>query len=128
MVYGPGSGLVCDIADCEDAYESERTFVMPLLEHAQPKQVWMALHIPVKQVVTSKRGPKIDKGKDYVDGKIARSLDRSISCIDRPCAQGDSHTLKGVGFIRRGKKQVYEKRGNLRKERFEVWLQNCSMA
>ena len=41
VVYDPDSGLVCDIASCEDAHESERTVVMPLLEHAQPKQVWM---------------------------------------------------------------------------------------
>ena len=41
VVYDPDSGLVCDIASCEDAYESERTVVMPLLDHAQPKQVWM---------------------------------------------------------------------------------------
>jgi IS4 transposase len=41
VVYDPDSGLVCDIAACEDAHESERTAVMPLLEHAQPKQVWM---------------------------------------------------------------------------------------
>lgn len=41
VVYDPDSGLVCDIAACEDAHESERTVVMPLLEHAQPKQVWM---------------------------------------------------------------------------------------
>lgn len=32
---------MCDIAACEDAHESERTVVMPLLEHAQPGQVWM---------------------------------------------------------------------------------------
>lgn len=41
VVYDPDSGLVCDIAACEDAHESERTAVMPLLEQAQPKQVWM---------------------------------------------------------------------------------------
>lgn len=41
VVYDPDSALVCDIAACEDAHESERTVVMPLLEHAQPKQVWM---------------------------------------------------------------------------------------
>jgi IS4 transposase len=41
VVYDPDSALVCDIAACEDAHESERTVVMPLLEQAQPKQVWM---------------------------------------------------------------------------------------
>lgn len=41
MVHVPDSALVCGIAACEDAHESERTVVMPLLEHAQPKQVWM---------------------------------------------------------------------------------------
>lgn len=41
VVYDPDSGLVCDIAACEDAHESERTVVMPLLEQAQPGQVWM---------------------------------------------------------------------------------------
>lgn len=33
----------------------------------------LARHIPARQVATSKRGPKIDKGKGYVDGKTARS-------------------------------------------------------
>lgn len=41
VVYDPDSGLVCDIASCEDAHESERTVVMPLLEQAKPKQVWI---------------------------------------------------------------------------------------
>lgn len=41
VVYDPDNGLVCDIASCEDAHESERTVVMPLLEQAQPKQVWI---------------------------------------------------------------------------------------
>ncbi len=33
----------------------------------------LARRIPAKQVATSKRGPKIDKAKGYVEGKIARS-------------------------------------------------------
>ena len=41
VVYDPDSGIVCDMAACEDAHESERTVVMPLLEHAKPQQVWM---------------------------------------------------------------------------------------
>lgn len=41
VVYDPDNGLVCDIASCEDAYESERTVVMPLLEQAQPNEVWI---------------------------------------------------------------------------------------
>jgi IS4 transposase len=42
VVYDPDQGLVCDLVACEDAYESERVGVRPLVESAQPGQLWMA--------------------------------------------------------------------------------------
>lgn len=42
VVYDPDSGLVCDIAPCEDAHESERAAVPTLMDKAGPGQVWIA--------------------------------------------------------------------------------------
>jgi len=42
VAYDPDAGLVCDMVACEDAYESERVGVLPLLERAQPGQLWIA--------------------------------------------------------------------------------------
>jgi IS4 transposase len=42
VVYDPDLGLACDLVACEDAYESERVGVQPLVDSAQPGQVWIA--------------------------------------------------------------------------------------
>jgi len=42
VVYDPDLAQVVDLVACEDAYESERTAVMPLLENAGPGQIWIA--------------------------------------------------------------------------------------
>jgi IS4 transposase len=42
VVYDPDRGLVTDIAPCEDAHRSERAAATPLLEGAQPGQLWIA--------------------------------------------------------------------------------------
>jgi IS4 transposase len=42
VVYDPDTGLVCDMVACEDAYESERIGVLPLLATALMGQVWIA--------------------------------------------------------------------------------------
>lgn len=42
VVYDPDLGLVCDLVACEDAHESERVGVMPLIESAEAGQLWIA--------------------------------------------------------------------------------------
>lgn len=42
VVYDPDLGLACDLAACEDAHESERVGVQPLVDSAQPGQLWIA--------------------------------------------------------------------------------------
>jgi IS4 transposase len=42
VVYDPDRGLVTDILPIEDAYQSERAAVGPLLDSAQPGQLWIA--------------------------------------------------------------------------------------
>jgi len=42
VVYDPDSGLVTDIVASEDAHQSERASVAPLLDSAQPGQLWIA--------------------------------------------------------------------------------------
>lgn len=42
VVYDPDVGLVCDLVACEDAHESERVGVQPLVDAAQPGQLWIA--------------------------------------------------------------------------------------
>jgi len=42
VVYDPDSGLVTDIVASEDAHQSERASVAPLLASAQPGQLWIA--------------------------------------------------------------------------------------
>ena len=42
VVYDADAGLVTDIVACEDAHAQERAVMGPLLERAQPGQLWMA--------------------------------------------------------------------------------------
>lgn len=42
VVYDPDCGLVTDIVPSEDAHRSERAAVAPLLDSAQPGQLWIA--------------------------------------------------------------------------------------
>lgn len=42
VVYDPDLGQVVDLVACEDAYESERSAVMPLFDSAGPGQIWIA--------------------------------------------------------------------------------------
>jgi len=42
VVYDPDLDQVVDLQACEDAYESERTGVLPLLDGAGPGQLWIA--------------------------------------------------------------------------------------
>jgi IS4 transposase len=42
VVYDPDCGLVTDIVPSEDAHQSERAAVGPLLDSAQPGQLWIA--------------------------------------------------------------------------------------
>lgn len=42
VVYDPDLGLVCDVVACEDAHESERVGVQPLIDGAQSGQLWIA--------------------------------------------------------------------------------------
>ncbi len=42
VVYDPDLGLVTDLVACEDAHASERAAVAPLLEGAQPGELWIA--------------------------------------------------------------------------------------
>ena len=42
VVYDADRGLVTDIVGCEDAHAQERAVMGPLLESAQPGQLWMA--------------------------------------------------------------------------------------
>lgn len=41
VVYDPDSGLVTDLVAGEDAHQSERALVAPLLDSAQPGQLWI---------------------------------------------------------------------------------------
>jgi IS4 transposase len=42
VVYDPDSGLVVDLIAGEDAHQSERALAVPVLEGAQPGQLWIA--------------------------------------------------------------------------------------
>jgi IS4 transposase len=42
VVYDPDSGLVSELVACEDAHVSERAAVAPLLDSAQPGELWIA--------------------------------------------------------------------------------------
>lgn len=42
VVYDPDEALVRDLVACEDAYESERVGVMPLVAGAEPGDLWVA--------------------------------------------------------------------------------------
>lgn len=42
VVYDPDTGLVVDLVPCEDAHSQERALMRPLLEAAQPDDLWIA--------------------------------------------------------------------------------------
>lgn len=61
VVYDPDLDLVTDLAACEDAYESERTGVLPLLGSARPGQLWMAdRHFCTRAILQSLQQARAD--------------------------------------------------------------------
>lgn len=42
VVYDPDSGLVTDLLPCEDGHAQERACMVPILERAQPGELWIA--------------------------------------------------------------------------------------
>lgn len=42
VVYDPDSGLVVDLVPCEDAHAQERALMGPILDAAQPGELWLA--------------------------------------------------------------------------------------
>ena len=88
VLYDPDSTLVCDIVACEDAHQSERVGAATLIESALAQQVWIAdRHFCTEALLrglsqrqarpasscASKRAPKPQVPKGYVDGGLARS-------------------------------------------------------
>ena len=63
VVYDPDSGLVTNLLACEDAHASERAVVEPLLDSAQPGDLWIAdRHFCTRMVLEGWQ----DAGADFI--------------------------------------------------------------
>jgi len=80
VVYDPDSGLVTDIVASEDAHQSERASVAPLLDSAQPGQLWIAdRHFCTRVIMQG------------WDAAHASFIVREHACHPRLAGQGDWH-------------------------------------
>jgi IS4 transposase len=69
VVYDPDSGLVSDLVACEDAHVSERAAVAPLLDSAQPGELWIAdRHVCTRTVLQAWQ----DAGAGFIVREHAR--------------------------------------------------------
>ncbi len=91
VVYDPDSGLVTDIVASEDAHQSERASVAPLLDSAQPGQLWIADRHFCTRVIM--------QGWDEAH---AGFIVREHACHPRLVGQGDWHGCgrTGTGEVR----------------------------
>ena len=91
MVYDPDLGLVVDLVACEDAHASERAAVAPLLEGAQPGELWVAdRHCCTRTVL----GGLADAGACF----IVREHGRHPRLVEQGAWQGCGRT--GTGEVR----------------------------
>lgn len=91
VVYDPDLGVVVDLLACEDAHQSERAAVGPLLDSAQPGEVWVA-------------------DRHFCTGTVLAGLEqagacfivREHSCHPRLAGQGDwqMRGRAGTGLVR----------------------------
>jgi len=91
VVYDPDSGLVTDIVASEDAHQSERASVAPLLDSAQPGQLWIAdRHFCTRTIMQG------------WDEARAGFIVREHACHPRLVGQGEWHGCgrTGTGEVR----------------------------
>lgn len=113
VVYDPDSGLVCDAASCEDAYQSERDGAAVLIEKAQAQQVWIGdrhfctealLHgvhersasFIVREHSRHPRLSGVGQWTEYRDSDTGRVREQSL----RPCCLADAMTPAATGWRR----------------------------
>jgi IS4 transposase len=80
VIYDPNNGLITDIVASEDAHQSERASVAPLLDSAQPGQLWIAdRHFCTRTIL---------QGWDEAHASF---IVREHACHPRLVGQGDWH-------------------------------------
>jgi IS4 transposase len=88
VVYDPDFDQVVDLQACEDAYESERTGVLPLLASAGPGQRWIAdRHCCTR--------PMLQRCQDAQAGFIVRQHSKHPSIVRESDWQDSGHTATG---------------------------------
>jgi hypothetical protein len=105
VVYDPDSGLITDLVPCEDAHMQERSLMEPLLQVAQPGELWLADRNFCTRAIL---GAWHERGSCFVV--------REHGCNARPQALGE---LRRVGRVGTG--MVSEQRVSMPDAQGQPW-------
>lgn len=106
VVYDPDSGMVVDLLPCEDAHAQERACMAPILERAQPGELWIAdRNFSTKAILTGWN----QHGSAFIVREHGRTPNPTICGPLQPCGRTDT----GV---------VFEQQVSIRTEQGETLL------
>jgi IS4 transposase len=87
VVYGPDSEMVVDLLPCEDAHAQERACMGPILERAQPDELWIAdRNFSTRAILTGWH----QHGSAFIVREHARTPNPTDCGALRPCGRSDT--------------------------------------
>lgn len=87
VVYDPDSGFVTDLIPCEDAHAQERACMGPILQHAQPGELWIAdRNFSTRTVLTGWHR----HGSAFIVREHGRTPNPAACGEPRPCGRVDT--------------------------------------
>ena len=105
VVYDPDGGLVTDIVPSEDAHQSERAAVGPLLDCAEPGQLWVADRQVCTLAVSMNVGPPMlaNSGPPAASDRPGRAAARPGRSASRFCCPPHSLVVLRWAVVRRNR-------------------------
>jgi IS4 transposase len=87
VVYDPDSGLVIDLLPCEDGHAQERACMAPILERAQPGELWIAdRNFSTRAIL----GGWHRQGSAFIVREHGRTPNPTVCSELRPCGRIDT--------------------------------------
>jgi len=104
VVYDPDSGLVTDMIPCEDAHAQERACMGPILDHAQPGELWIAdRNFSTRTILTA-----WDRhGSSFIMREHGRTPNPTVCGELRPCGRVDT------GFVSEQQMSIQTEQGEV---------------
>jgi IS4 transposase len=104
VVYDPDSGLVTDVIPCEDAHAQERACMGPILDHAQPGELWIAeRNVSTRTILTA-----WDRhGGSFIVREHGRTPNPTVCAEPRHCGRVDT------GFVSEQQVSIQTEQGEV---------------